>query len=101
MHSYAGVGVGTWQPTGERSARWLVKYFNIAQVPGQYAEGTVTLTGTLKVDEAGTILTEESTVDIRAADDTVVANFPFVANFTRLTADVPPDTGTPEATPTS
>ena len=62
----------------------------------------MTLTGTLTVDGAGTTLTEESTVDIRAADGAVVATFPFVASFARLTADTPPDTGTPAAgTPTT
>lgn len=100
MHSFSGLGVGTWQPDGERSIRWLVTYFNIADVPGEYEQGTATLTGTLTLSKAGTTLMEASTVDLRAADDTVAANFPSVATFTRLTADAPPATGTPEATPT-
>ena len=68
---------------------------NTAQVPGEFVEGTVTLTGSLTVDSAGTALTEDSTVDIRAADDSVVANFPYKTTFARVPVDAPPAAGTP------
>ena len=97
VHSFGGAGAGAWHATGERSVRWVVKYLNIADAPGQFVEGTVTVFGSLTVDEAGATVTEESTVDVRAADDTVVANFPFTTTFARVPVEAPPATGTPAA----
>lgn len=99
LNSFGGLGLGAWQPTGERSIRKVLTFYNIAQVPGEFEEGTVTITASLTVDEAGTTMAEESTVEIRAADDTVLANFPSTGTFTRMTAEAPPAMGTPEATP--
>ena len=97
VHSFGGAGVGAWRATGERSVRWILKYLNIADAPGQFVEGTVTVSGSLTVDEAGTTVTEESTIDIRTPDDAVVATFPFTTTFVRVPVEAPPATGTPEA----
>ena len=101
LNSFGGTGVGAWRASGERSVQMVVTFYNIAQVAGEFEEGTVTVRGVLTVDEAGTTLAEESTVDIRAADGTVVANFPVTGTFDRMTADALPPVGTPEATPTT
>ena len=97
VHSFGGAGVGAWHATGERSVQWVVKYLNIADAPGQFVEGTVTVSGSLTVDEAGTTVTEESTVDIRTPDDAVVATIPFTTTFVRVPVEAPPATGTPAA----
>ena len=94
-HSFGGAGLGAWRATGERSVEWVVKYLNIAEAPGEFVEGTLTLFGTLTVDEAGTTVTEESTVDIRAADGAAVASFPFTTTFARVPVEAPPAAGTP------
>ena len=101
LNSFGGTGVGAWQASGERAVQLVLTFYNIAQVAGEFVEGTVTVRGVWTVDEAGTTLAEESTIDIRAADGTVVANFPITATFERMTADAPPLVGTPEATPTT
>lgn len=95
VHSFGGAGVGAWHPVDARAVRWIIVYFNIADTPGQFVEGTVTVAGSLTVDEAGTTLTEETTVEIRAADDAVVASFPFTTTFARVPAEAPPAAGTP------
>ena len=97
VHSFGGPGVGAWHATGERSVRWILKYLNIADAPGQFVEGTVTVSGSLTVDDAGTTVTEESTVDVRAADGAAVANFPFTTTFVRVPVEAPPAPGTPVA----
>ena len=97
VHSFGGAGVGAWRATGERSVRWILKYLNIADAPGQFVEGTETVSGSLTVDDAGTTVTEESTIDIRTPDDAVVATFPFPTTFVRGPVEGPPATGTPEA----
>ena len=97
LHSFGGAGVGAWHATGERSVQWILKYLNIADTPGQFVEGTVTVSGSLTVDGVGTTVTEESTIDIRTADGTVVATFPFTTTFVRVPVEAPPATGPPEA----
>ena len=97
VHSFGGPGGGAAPDTGERSVRWILKYLNIADAPGQFVEGTVTVSGSLTVDEAGTTVTEESTVDIRTRDDAVVATIPFTTTFVRVPVEAPPATGTPAA----
>ena len=97
VHSFGGPGVGAWHATGVRSVRGILKYLNIADAPGQFVEGTVTVSGSLTVDEAGTTVTEESTIDIRTPDDAVVATFPFTTTFVRVPVEAPPATGTPAA----
>jgi hypothetical protein len=89
IHSFGGPGVGAWQPTGERSVQWLVTFLNIADTPGGFAEGTVTVAGTLTVDDAGTTVTEESTVEIRTPDNVVVGTFPFATTFNRVQVEAP------------
>ena len=101
LNSFGGTGVGAWQASGERSVQMVLTFYNIAQVAGEFVDGTVTVSGVLTVDEAGTTLAEESTVDIRAADGTMVANIPVTGTFDRMTPDAPVPVGTPEATPTS
>jgi hypothetical protein len=97
LNSFGGLGLGAWEPTGERSIRTVLTFYNIAQVPGEFVEGTGTITSSLTVDEAGTTMAEESIIDIRDADGAQVANFPATGTFTRMTLDAPPAMGTPEA----
>jgi hypothetical protein len=100
MHSFGGPAAGAWRATGERSIQWLIKYLNIADTPGQYVEGTVTVFSSLTVDEDGTTAQEDAMIEIRDADDTVVGTFPYQSTFTRVPVEAPPAVGTPEtATP--
>jgi hypothetical protein len=97
LHSFGGTGVVTWEATDKRAVQWLLMYFNIADVPGQFEEGTVTVFGTLTVDDTGDTVTEASTIEISAADGTVVATFPYQSTFVRVPVAAPAMTGTPEA----
>jgi hypothetical protein len=96
VHSFAGAGVGAWESTGERTANWIIKYLNIADAPGEFVAGTVTVWSALTVDADGNSHTEEAVIELKATDGTVVALFPFSATHVRVVMG-PPPLGTPEA----
>ncbi len=103
LHPFAGPGIGSWVATGARTGETILKYQNIADKPGVFVQGNVTVLESLTVDEAGENLTAQSVVELKASDGTVVALFPFSgAASRRLAVEPPPSLATPTAgTPTS
>lgn len=82
----------------KRTGRAISKHLNIANQPGDFFRGTVTVWESLTVDEAGEALTAQSVVELRASDGTVDALFPFSgAAFRRLAVEPPPPLGAPDA----
>jgi len=99
LHPFAGAGVGAWRATGERTGEAINKYLNIADKPGDYVPGTVTVWESFTVDESGDSYNGEAVVELRAIDGTVVAFFSFAGEPQhRLTVEPPPP---PAATPES
>ncbi len=96
-----GVGVGTWIPTGERTADALT-IFQDTDPSEAFAPGTATFLLSLTVDEAGQ--TFSGTGDLQVRDVSGVVTFEaagWTFTGTRVTVTPLPDFGTPVAgTPT-
>ena len=41
-HPFGGIGIGVWTATDDRTVECMVRFQNIADVPGEYVPGTVT-----------------------------------------------------------
>jgi hypothetical protein len=104
LHPFAGPGIGSWRATGERTGESIFKYQNITLDPNTIVPGTVTAWQTLTVDDSGESLTSDNTVvELKALDGTVVALFPSSGlPARRLIIEPAPLIATPEAaTPTT
>lgn len=103
LHPYAGSGIGSWRPTGERSAESILKYQNIAVEPGAVVPGTVTVWESETLDQSGESMSFDPVVELRDIDGTVLALFPAPGQpVRRLVIEPPPPVPTPETgTPTS
>ena len=103
----AGVGVGVWRPTGERTADRSVWYVDLDPDPNHLERGAATGSTSVTVAESGTTFTETGTIQGKAIDGTVLFTIPSINIGTRL--EVEPmaqldtaDTATPAAsTPTT
>src|SRR5829696_1215592 len=80
----AGVGVGVWRPTGERTADRSVWYVDLDPNPNHLEPGAATGSTSVTVDESGTTFTETGTVQGKAIDGTVLFTIPSINIGTRL-----------------
>ena len=80
----AGVGVGVWRPTGERTADRSVWYVDLDPDPNHLERGAATGSTSVTVAEAGTTFTETGTVQGKAIDGTVLFTIPSINIGTRL-----------------
>jgi hypothetical protein len=80
----AGVGVGVWRPTGERTADRSVWYVDLDPDPNHLERGAATGSTSVTVAESGTTFTETGTVQGKAIDGTVLFTFPSINIGTRL-----------------
>jgi hypothetical protein len=80
----AGVGVGVWRPTGERTADRSVWYVDLDPDPNYLEHGEATGSTSVTVDESGTAFTETGTVQGKAIDGTVLFTIPSINIGTRL-----------------
>jgi hypothetical protein len=80
----AGVGVGVWRPTGERTADRSVWYVDLDPDPNHLERGAATGSTSVTVTEAGTTFTETGTIQGKAIDGTVLFTFPSINIGTRL-----------------
>ena len=102
----AGVGVGVWRPTGERTADRSVWYVDLDPDPNHLEHGEATGSTSVTVDESGTAFTETGTIQGKAIDGTVLFTIPSINVGTRL--EVEPmalldtaETATAASTPTN
>jgi hypothetical protein len=102
----AGVGVGVWRPTGERTADRSVWYVDLDPDPNHLERGAATGSTSVTVAEAGTTFTETGTIQGKAIDGTVLFTIPSINIGTRL--EVEPmaqldtaETATAASTPTN
>ena len=102
LSPFAGMGVGQWQATGERTGEAMLKHLNIAGEAGVVEPGVVTVWSSITVDEVGNKNTVEGVVELRIPDGTVVALFPTMGEADRFTIEPRPTLPPPEiATPTT
>ena len=80
----AGVGVGVWRPTGERTADRSVSYVDLDPDPNHLEHGEATGSTSVTVDESGTTFTETGTVQGKAIDGTVLFTIPSINIGTRM-----------------
>jgi hypothetical protein len=80
----AGVGVGVWRPTGERTADRSVSYVDLDPDPNHLEHGEATGSTSVTVDESGTSFTETGTIQGKAIDGTVLFTIPSINIGTRL-----------------
>jgi hypothetical protein len=79
-----GVGVGSWQSTGARSADLVALYQDIDPDPALATPGTVTVHKSVMVDEEGKAFTASLTVEVRIPEGTVVFAASYGGRGTRL-----------------
>jgi len=80
----AGVGVGVWRPTGERTADRSVWYVDLDPDPNHLERGAATGSTSVTVDESGISFTETGTVQGKAIDGTVLFTIPSINIGTKL-----------------
>ena len=98
----AGVGVGAWTPTGERTAD-VITVFIDTEAGEEFAPGTGTFLMSVTVDESGDAVAATADLQVREPDGTVTfegAGWTFTG--TRVSVAPLPAFGTwQESTPTA
>ena len=96
----AGVGVGVWRPTGERTADRSVWYVDLDPDPNHLEPGAATGSTSVTVAESGATFTETGTIQGRAIDGTVLFTIPSIHIGTRMEVEPMAQLDTPDmATP--
>ena len=95
-HPTVGVGIGIWQPTGERTADLTIVCRDL-EPTAAVAPGTLTIRAAVEVDATGNALVAPYTFEGRAPDGAVLFAAALSATATRIEV-VPMAAGT---TPTS
>ena len=94
----AGVGVGVWRPTGERTADRSVSYVDLDPDPNHLEHGEATGSTSVTVAESGTTFTEIGTIQGKAIDGTVLFTIPSINIGTRLEVEPMAELDTAETT---
>jgi hypothetical protein len=99
----AGTAVGSWLPTGERTADVTNVFQDISEDPSIIEVGTSTIQLAAEVDESGIITLASFTADVQTLDGTILfQGGPYDARGTRVEVEPMVPFGTPAAgTPTS
>jgi hypothetical protein len=98
----AGTGIGTWRPTGERTADLTAFFQDLDPSVEGFEPGTIKVLAAVTVDEDGTTAKAPYTVEASTPDGTVVfASEPMAGTMTRVELEPMGAVGTPiAATPT-
>jgi hypothetical protein len=82
------MGIGVWQPTGERTAEIGYIYQDIDPFSDDFEPGTVLIRATVELNEAGDSATATYSVEARTLDGTAVVQFDGLAGtLTRITIE--------------
>jgi hypothetical protein len=100
--AYIGAGIGSWVPTGERTADLIIIFQDTEggldpTAPAAFVAGTITFRLSIEVDEAGNAIVARGPTEIRSPAGTVTEEFTFEGAASRV------EVGwvMPMATPTS
>ena len=97
----AGVGIGVWRMSGERTVDLVFVFQDTDPAPDVRGPGTATFTLKIELDATGDAFEAEGTIDVRDAGGTQLGVFPFTRPATRMTLETNPATGSIPATPTA
>lgn len=94
---YYGDGVGTWQPTGDRTADATAVFQDLNPDPNQVVPGTLTASLAIEVDATGDAFAARLASEGRLPDGTLAMRDESTARGTRLAVSPLPASGTPVA----
>ena len=95
----AGMGVGVWRATGERTVDLVFVFTDTDPAEDVRGPGTATFTFQITLDESGNAFEAVGTIDLRDAGGTPLASVPIKRPATRMTIETNPATGSIQATP--
>jgi hypothetical protein len=89
---YIGAGIGTWVPTGERTADLLIVFQDIEggvdpNKPAAFVAGTVTFHLAIEIDAAGDALDAKGTIDTRSPDGALLDQTTWEGTARRVSID--------------
>ena len=94
--NFAGVAIGVWAATGERSAALTEVFQDIDPSVDGFAPGTGTVWVAVEVDETGNAISARAEVELRAPDGTVTFRGAGIElRATRLAVEPAPPVGAP------
>lgn len=89
---YIGAGIGTWAPTGERTADLLIVFQDIEggldpNEPAAFVAGTWTFHLSIEVNAAGDALVASGPIEIRTPDGALVEAMDWTGTAKRISVD--------------
>ena len=84
MYPRYGVGIGSWEVTGERSGSLTIVFQDVDPSPNGFAAGYITYRLAVEADQAGNALTATGTSYRQRPDGRVVEELPFEGAATRV-----------------
>ena len=89
---FIGAGIGTWVPTGERTADLLIVFQDIEggldpNEPAAFVAGTWTFHLSIEVDAAGDALVATGPIEIRTPDGALVEAMDWTGTAKRVSVD--------------
>jgi hypothetical protein len=90
--AYIGAGIGSWVPTGERTADLIIVFQDLdggldPSKPAAFAPGTITFRLAVSVDETGNNLIASGPQEVRSPDGTLLDTLTFDFLASRVTTD--------------
>ncbi len=96
-HPTVGLGIGVWEPTGERTADLTILFADVDPTEAGFMRGTSTIRASVEVDQAGNAITAPYTFQVAGLDGAVLAEGMLTATGTRIDVEPMIPLGTPVA----
>lgn len=100
--SYIGTGIGSWVPTGERTADLIIIFQDTEggldpTAPAAFVAGTITFRLAIEVDETGNAIVSRGPSEVRSPDGTVLSvnTYDFLASRVEVGWALPAPAATP------